>query len=58
MVEYLMYLVENLPVHYARFFLLFVDNLDVVDFFTYVMLLSGVSLIMYIINKPKRKVRV
>lgn len=56
MVEYLMYLVENLPVHYARFFLWFVDNLDVVDFFTYVMLLSGVSLIMYIINKPKRKV--
>ena len=51
-----MYLVKNIPAHYARFFLWFVDNLDIVDFFIYVFLLAGISLIMYVINKPKRKV--
>ena len=55
MVQALMYLVKNLPKQFANMLLYIFGELDIVDFFTYVFLISGVLLVIYFIDRPVRR---
>lgn len=55
MVECLMYLVKNLLPQFAVYMRYVFDQIDLVDFFLYVMLISGILLVAYIINHCLRR---
>lgn len=58
MVECLMYLVKNLLNQFAVYMLYVFERIDLVDFFLYVMLISGILLVAYVINRCLRRFKV
>lgn len=53
-----MYLVKNLLNQFAVYMLYVFERIDLVDFFLYVMLISGILLVAYVINRCLRRFKV
>ena len=56
MVKCFMYLVTNLLPQFANFMRYFFDSIDLVDFFTYVLLISSILFVIYFINHSIRRI--